>query len=104
MVPTQTTEVRCAVRFPIRLPVSVFIGQGEREAWTKNISAGGVLLELDYSLLVGDSVEFAMKMPAAVLGTPNDVVVHCEGRVVRSSASPPGYQVAAVIDQYRFKD
>lgn len=98
------TEVRCAVRFPLRLPIKVSSGKKEYLAVTENISANGVLFELDDALEVGSAVELEMNMPAAVLGTPTDVVVQCVGRVVRSYPSPPGAHAAAVIDEYRFKD
>jgi PilZ domain len=36
-------EVRCAVRFPLTLPIRVITDNGEYEATTENISASGVL-------------------------------------------------------------
>lgn len=96
------TEVRCAVRFPLHLPVRLITGSGEHDAVTENISANGVLFHLQTPLEVNSTFEFTVKMPAAALGTPTDVVVHCSGRVVRSYAQPPDAYAAAVIDEYRF--
>jgi hypothetical protein len=42
-----------------------------------------------------------MIMPSATLGTPEDVRVHCCGRVIRSyRRSPEKVEVATVIDNY----
>ena len=70
-------EVRCAVRFPLVLPVELWTGQEEIAALTRNVSASGVLFELDRPLQAGLSIHFSLRMPGAVLGTPHDVLVHC---------------------------
>lgn len=95
-------EVRCAVRFPLSLPVVVKSGQHEHIALTRNVSASGVLFEMGNALRVGDSIAFSLRMPGAVLGTPHDVLVDCRGRVVRCSKSQAQSQVAATIDEYQF--
>jgi hypothetical protein len=95
-------EVRCAVRFPLSLPIRVITEGGEYEATTENISASGVLFRLKQDLGVASAVEFLLKMPASVLGTDQDVVLHCFGRVVRSYEGAQQYHAAAVIDDYRF--
>lgn len=97
-------EVRCAVRFPLALPVVLSTGNGDIAAMTRNISASGVLFELDRDLQVGLDIEFSMRMPRAVLGTPHDVLVHCKGRVVRCSSSHKEHLAAATIDEYRFAE
>lgn len=97
-----TQEVRCAVRFPLTLPVVVSTGDAELTAQTRNVSASGVLFEMDSPLLVGADIQFSMRMPGEVLGTSNDVLVHCHGRVVRCSQSHCQTQVAATIDDYQF--
>jgi hypothetical protein len=97
-------EVRCAVRFPLSLPVVVATDSGEFTACTRNISASGVLFELDRRLGIGDSIRFSLQMPGPVLGTSKDVLVHCTGRVVRCSLSQTQYLVAATIDDYRFAE
>jgi hypothetical protein len=101
---TGRQEVRCAVRFPLALPVVLSTGNGEIAALTRNISASGVLFVLDRTLQVGLDIEFSMRMPRAVLGTPHDVLVHCKGRVVRCSSSHKEHLAAATIDEYRFAE
>ena len=108
MVPAQAVatehkqEVRCAVRFPLRLPLVVSGTGGDHRALTENVSASGVLFVMDQALRVGESIDFSLRMPGAVLGTPRDVLVNCRGRVVRCSISRSQSQVAATIDDYRF--
>jgi hypothetical protein len=95
-------EVRCAVRFPLELPVMLSTGNGEFPASTKNISASGVLFELDRDLNAGLDIRFSLRMPGPVLGTPHDVLVQCLGRVVRCSLSQNQHLAAATIDEYQF--
>jgi hypothetical protein len=96
-------EVRCAVRFPLSLPVELTDEKRqEAPAVTRNVSANGVLLELSGPLNVGDELDFNLRMPGSVLGTPQDVLVHCRGRGVRCSLSQSHYQAAATIDEYHF--
>jgi len=97
-------EVRCAVRFPLDLPMVLSAGEGEVIAQTRNISASGVLFELEGPLEDRLQIQFSMRMPGAVLGTPRDVLVHCVGRVVRCSISQTQYLAAATIDEYRFAE
>ena len=96
-------EVRCAVRFPLSLPVEMADDkQHDNPAVTRNVSANGVLLELNAPISVGEELDFHLRMPGSVLGTPQDVLVHCRGRVVRCSISQSHYQAAATIDEYHF--
>src|ERR1035441_4747610 len=95
-------EVRCAVRFPLALPVMLSSGSAEFAALTRNVSASGVLFSLDRQLMAGLAIRFSLRMPGNVLGTPHDVLVHCVGRVVRCSLSQAQYLAAATIDEYRF--
>ncbi|HTX77231.1 MAG TPA: PilZ domain-containing protein [Terracidiphilus sp.] len=99
---TPAQEVRCAVRFPLNLPVVVHSGRREHTALTRNVSASGVLFEMTSALGVGEGITFSLRMPGEVLGTPHDVLVDCRGRVVRCSKSQSQSQVAATIDEYRF--
>lgn len=102
--PSPHQEVRCAVRFPLALPVVLNTDNGEVAARTRNVSASGVQFELDEQLPVGIGIRFTIRMPGAVLGTPNDVLVHCTGRVVRCSLSQHLYIAAATIDEYAFAE
>ncbi len=95
-------ELRNAVRFPLRIPVTIFAEGVQLEAVTENISATGVLFVVDRPLPLQMQVRFTMKMPAEAMGTPVDVVVHCGGRVVRCTSSGVCTQAAAVIDEYYF--
>ena len=97
-------EVRCAVRFPLGLPVVLTTENGDIPALTLNISASGVLFSLDRTLAIGQDLRFSMRMPRSVLGTPHDVLVHCTGRVVRCSSSHKEHLAAATIDEYRFAE
>lgn len=97
-------EVRCAVRFPLALPVVLSSGPEEFTAITRDVSASGVMFEMDRPLQVGLEIRFSLRMPGAVLGTPRDVLVHCLGRVIRCSMSQTQYQAAATIDEYQFAE
>jgi hypothetical protein len=97
-------EVRCAVRFPLSLAVMLSTGEEDVAGKTRNVSASGVLFDLDRSLPVGIDVRFSMRMPHLVLGAPQDVLVHCKGRVVRCSSSHNEHLAAATIDEYRFAE
>ena len=98
-------EVRCAVRFPLALPVLLSSrGADECTALTRNVSASGVLFELDRPLPSGLNIRFSLHMPGTVLGTPRDVLVHCLGRVVRCSLSQTHHLAAATIDDYQFAE
>jgi PilZ domain len=101
---TSKQEVRCAVRFPLVLPVALSTGQEELAASTRNVSASGVLFELAYPLRAGIDIRFSLQMPGSVLGTPHDILVHCMGRVVRCSISNTHYLAAATIDEYKFAE
>jgi hypothetical protein len=86
------------------LPVVLLSGEGEFSALTRNVSASGVLLELDRQLATGLEIRFSLRMPGTVLGTPRDVLVHCLGRVVRCSLSQNQYLAGATIDEYQFAE
>jgi c-di-GMP-binding flagellar brake protein YcgR len=97
------SEFRNSVRFPLQLQVTLKTPRGEFRAKTRDISAGGILFHLDSALEVGSPVEFAIEMPAEMLGTNASVEVNCTGRVVRCLSDATGQGVAVVIDEYHFK-
>lgn len=101
-VSASPAEVRCAVRFPLSLPMLVSAGRREFTALTRNVSASGVLFEMAGALRVGERVSFSLRMPGGILGTPHDVLVDCRGRVVRCSKSQAQSHIAATIDEYQF--
>lgn|SRR5579871_1261757 len=97
------SDMQGAARFPIKLPISVKSEAGARITETQNISANGVLFEMDSNMPVGSSVDFTISLPAEVVGAANDVRVDCRGRVVRSSEEAGRRGVGVVIDEYRFE-
>jgi hypothetical protein len=102
-MPNGENPVRTAVRFPMRLPIRVQTENGELEAMTENISANGLLFVSDQLPAVDSRIEFTIAMPSAVMGTPNDVIIHCIGRVVRHYLQEGTSKAAAVIDEYFLK-
>ena len=97
-------EVRCAVRFPLSLPVVLSTEEEEFPASTVNVSASGALFLVDRKVPAATLIGFSLRMPGEILGTPRDVLIHCRGRVVRSNPNQAGYHTAATIDEYRFAD
>jgi hypothetical protein len=93
-------RLRCAVRFPLQLPVLVRGKDKADEGVTQDISAGGVLMTCGEEYPVGSTIQFSICMPARSLGSPNDVHVECTGRVVRSSPLGDRVEVGAIIDEY----
>jgi hypothetical protein len=96
-------EMRSAVRFPVKLPIAIRAGQSEHQAETQDISAGGVLFNIDTDMTIGSNIEFTISIPADIIGAPADVLVSGEGRVVRCAPDDGHKSVAAVIDEYRFE-
>jgi len=97
------TDVQSAARFPVKLPVALKSETGVCTAETQNVSANGVLFEVDADMPVGSPVDFTISLPADVVGSDSDVRVDCRGRVVRSFADGGRRGVGVVIDEYRFE-
>jgi hypothetical protein len=97
------SELRNSIRFPLHLQVTLKTPTGEYHAKTTDISAGGILFQIDSEIEVGSPVEFSIEMPVEVLGTTHPVMVMCVGRVVRCSEEASVRSVAVVIDEYHFK-
>ncbi len=100
MSTTGTDQLRTAVRFPMKLALRIKTPQGEIEAVTENISANGILFTGTMLPKVGSQIEFTIQMPAAVMGTAEDLLIHCIGRVVRHQRRGDEAQAAAIIDEY----
>ena len=96
-------DMQSAVRFPIKLPISVKSNAGESRTESENISSNGVLFEVDADMPVGSLVDFTISLPAEVVGAESDVQIDCRGRVVRSSEEGGRRGVGVVIDEYRFE-
>lgn len=100
------SEHRTGRRFPLHLPIRV---QGQstspRKGETQDVSAAGVYIWLEGEPELGSNIQFEITIPAPEIGSTEDVIVRCNGRVVRSD-SPSGVQeksgVACVIDSYEF--
>jgi len=101
--PPNMDQLRGAVRFPLSLHVMLESGDCQLAAVTRNVSASGVLFELDRPLEAGCAIRFSLCMPGDGLGAPDDIVVHCTGRVVRCSMSQNQHYAAATIDEYEFE-
>jgi hypothetical protein len=99
---SQRPDFRNAERFPLRLPVALRTLTEEYQAETRDISAGGILFFTEAEIAVGLAVQFTIRMPGETLGAAEDVLVACEGRVVRSSKEGSGHVIAVAIDEYRF--
>jgi len=97
------TDMQSAARFPIKLPVEVKSKSGNRPGETQNISANGVLLQMDAEMPVGSLVDFTISLPADVVGADSDVQLDCKGRVVRNYEDGGRRGVGVVIDEYRFE-
>jgi hypothetical protein len=97
------SQLQSAMRFPLKLPVALKSDEGERRAETQNISANGVLFQMDAAMPVGSIVEFTIAVPADVMGSTKDVQVDCRGRVVRCEYEGNRRGVAVVIDEYHLE-
>ncbi len=97
------TPVRTAVRFPLHLNVTLTWSQGEVHAITEDVSANGILFLADNPPPVNARVDFKMTMPAEVMGSAEDVTLHCVGRIVRHMQTSGKNMAAAVIDEYSLK-
>jgi hypothetical protein len=96
------TDMQSAPRFPLKLPVAVKSGTGAQAGETENISANGVLFQMDADMPVGSMVDFTISLPKDVVGADADVQLDCRGRVVRSFDEHGRHGVGVVIDEYRF--
>ncbi len=97
------SDIQSAARFPIKLPIAVKSESGDQTAETENISANGVLFQVDSDMPIGSTIDFTISFPADVVGSDNDVRVDCRGRVVRNYAAEGRRGVGVVIDEYRFQ-
>jgi hypothetical protein len=100
---TEAVQVRTAVRFPLHLDVVLKTAKREYQAITVDVSANGVLFEAEDLPAVDSEVTFDLKMPAAVMGGTEDVLLHCVGRVVRHAQTAKKKMAAAVIDEYTLR-
>ena len=97
------SDVQGAARFPIHLPIAVKCNAGDQATETQNISANGVMFQVDTNMPVGSKVDFTISFPADVVGSDKDVRVDCRGRVVRNFEGDGRRGVGVVIDEYHFE-
>jgi len=95
-------DIRCGVRFPLKLPITISFGGRKMDAESQNISSSGAVIWLDEAIPVGAAIQFTIAMPGARLCLPKDMLVDCTGRVVRCSPVGNRHELAAMIDEYRF--
>lgn len=84
----------------MKLALQVSTPDGMIEAITENISANGILFTALTLPPVNSRIEFTIKMPGAVMGRVDDLLIQCIGRVVRHQWHGGDGQAAAIIDEY----
>ncbi|MBW4039540.1 MAG: PilZ domain-containing protein [Acidobacteria bacterium] len=99
----EDVPVRASVRFPLQLEISIRTPERQYDAVTEDVSANGVLFVSEEVPDVGTRVEFELKMPAAIMGSAEDVLLRCVGRIVRHQVKDGTKMAAAVIDEYSLK-
>jgi hypothetical protein len=95
-------ERREKPRFSLNVPLTVFIGEGEIQANTRDISEGGVYfyLPLPDGEKIDSDFEFVLKMPPEFTFSPWSVI-RCRGRIVRKEPASADFMgIAAVILEY----
>lgn len=98
-----TDPVRAAVRFPLHLDLTLTTDEREYHAVTIDVSSAGLLFASEEVPPINSMVRFQIKMPAAIMGGTDDVILDCVGRIVRHDRSAGGNRAAAVIDKYSLK-
>jgi hypothetical protein len=99
----EDVPVRASVRFPLHMDIVLITEKGQYAAVTEDVSANGMLFSADELPEIGTKVEFELKMPAAIMGGVDDVLLRCAGRIVRHQQSGGKTMAAAVIDEYTLK-
>jgi len=98
-------ERRAAQRFDFHLPVSVRVGDCDREVWgfTQNLAGRGALVHSDLRVAEGDVIALTLVMPAEITLTER-VRMRCMGKVLRvfTSAGSAGSVVAVHFGKYEF--
>ncbi len=100
---TRYNDMQNAARFPVKLPIAGHSQTGAPSTESENISANGVLFQVDSDMPVGSMVDFTISLPADVVGSEADVQLDCRGRVVRSYEEDGRRGVGVVIDEYHFE-
>jgi c-di-GMP-binding flagellar brake protein YcgR len=85
------------------LDIVLTTAERQYRAVTEDVSANGMLFTAEEVPAIGARVEFELKMPAAIMGGVDDVLLRCTGRIVRHQQSGVKKMAAAVIDEYSLK-
>jgi hypothetical protein len=101
--PRRMDAVRACVRFPLHLDITVSTPERDYHAITEDVSANGVLFASEEVPEIDARVTFKIKMPAAIMGGQEDVLLYCIGRIVRHKRTSTKNMAAAVIDEYSLK-
>ncbi len=99
---TGQDERRKSPRFPVKAPVTVFIGDLALPAYTRNVSERGVYFYVSpaESELIPGNFEFLLELPPEVT-ISNWCSIRCQGRLVRKDEATSGAPgIAAEILQY----
>ena len=99
----EDVPVRASVRFPLHLDIVLTTAERQYMAVTEDVSANGMLFAADELPAIGSRVGFELKMPAAIMGGVDDLLLRCTGRIVRHQQSDGKKMAAAVIDEYSLK-
>ncbi len=99
----ESVPVRSAVRFPLHLEIVLRTSEREYPGITEDVSANGLLFSAKELPVVGTEVRFDLTMPAAIMGSAEDVLLHCVGRIVRHERVEDKHFAAAVIDEYALR-
>lgn len=99
---TRQNDRRDKPRFPLNVPLTVFIGGREIQAFTRDISDGGVYfyLTLPDGEQIDSDFEFVLKMPPEFTFSTWRAI-RCRGRMVRKELTSGDLTgIAAVILEY----
>lgn len=113
MALNMVSDARTGKRFPLELSTTIRGAKttAKLQGRTHDLSAAGVFIQTDGDFKVGSNVEFDITLPANVIGAAKDVMIRCQGRVVRSGgntksakskAAQKSKGLACVIDTYKF--
>src|ERR1700743_3997001 len=80
--------VRAAVRFPLRLDLTLTSDDREYHAVTEDVSSAGLLFASEEVPPVDSTVRFQIKMPAAIMGGTEVVLLDSVGGLGRHGSTP----------------
>ena len=75
IAPSYIPDLRCGIRFPLRLAITIRYDGQEFLAESRNISSAGALFHLDQFIPAGSTIEFIIAMPTGNFRGGKDVLV-----------------------------